>query len=288
MKCFLIGSRGRLGKAIASEYANEGIVLLKRSVYESWSGNSGSDKVSKYFEKISTEDSIIFVASGLLDPRLPKEDLLKVNYHLPKNLIDGATNLGIKVITFGTAMEGLLQSKNPYVQSKTALGEYVGKVASADRPAIHLQMHTLYGLGEPDPFMFIGQILTAIQNNAIFSMTSGRQLREYHHLNDEAKAIRNIAKIAHPGVINISHGKPVTLRAVAENIFDALGKRELLHVGALPEPLDENYEQVLKPIDILLGIEFRDSLPAIVQYVKGCNSCPEIAVAPKRDMHDKK
>jgi hypothetical protein len=123
--------------------------------------------------------------------------------------------------------------------------------------------------------MFLGQMLTAIRNNAPFKMTSGRQLREYHHLVDEAKAIRRIANAAAPGVLNVSHGKALRLRAIAGSVFQALEKGDLLRVGALPEPPEENYEIVLKPADILRQVAFRDPLPAIVQYMQECNSCRE-------------
>lgn len=275
MTFYLIGARGRLGQAIADEYGDSEIVSLDRSIYEDWSRPDAPDLVSRYFDKRSKEGATVFVASGLLDPKLSQEDLLRVNYHLPKNLIDGAAKLGIKVITFGTVMEGLLQSKNPYIQSKTALGEYVSAAAAAGRPAIHLQIHTLYGLGQPSPFMFLGQMLSAIRANEPFKMTSGRQLREYHHLTDEAKAIRQIACSAQPGVLNLSHGKPLSLRIIAESVFQAFGKGDLLRVGALPEPPDENYEKVLKPTEIVRHVAFRDSLPAIVQYMQECHTCQE-------------
>lgn len=279
MTVYLIGGRGRLGQAIAHEYADSGVVSLGRSIYEGWSQAGAVDKISRYFDTRSNECSTIFVASGLLDPNLSQDDLLRVNYQLPKNLIDGAAKLGIKVITFGTVMEGLLKSKNPYIQTKTALGEYARAVASLANPAIHMQIHTLYGIGQPSPFMFLGQMLTSILHNTPFRMTSGRQLREYHHLTDEAKAIRKLAKVASPGVVNVSHGKPLSLRAIAENVFTVLGKEELLHVGALPEPSEENYEQVLAPAPILYQVEFRDSLPAIVEYMKECYACREERVA---------
>lgn len=273
MKFYLIGSRGRLGQAVANEYARNGIVSVDRSLYVDWSRPDVSDLISRYFDTLSREDVTIFVASGLLDPKLPQEDLLRVNYHLPRNVIDGAVKLGIKVITFGTVMEGILQSKNPYVHSKAALGEYVISVAAEGKPAIHVQLHTLFGGGQPSPFMFLGQMLSAIRNNVPFMMTSGRQLREYHHLSDEAKAIRQIANYAPPGVLNLSHGRPLSLRAIAEGVFQAVGKDGLLGVGSLPEPVEENYEKVVNPSEILKHVEFRDSLPAIIQYVQECLSC---------------
>jgi nucleoside-diphosphate-sugar epimerase len=282
---YLIGARGRLGQAIAYEYAKSGIVLLDRSIYEDWSQPDVPDLISRYFDKRFNEGATVFVASGLLDPKLSQESLLRVNYHLPKNLIDGAAKLGIKIITFGTVMEGLLQSKNPYIQTKTALGEYVNTVAAAGSPVIHLQIHTLYGVGQPSPFMFLGQMLTSIRNNVPFKMTSGQQLREYHHLADEAKAIRKIAMSTPPGIVNLSHGKPLSLKTIAEEVFKALRRNDLLRVGALPEPPEENYEIILNPIKILQHLAFRDSLPAIVQYMQECRSRQE---GCERYEHDEK
>ncbi len=275
MTYYLVGARGRLGQAIAYEYADNKIMSLDRSIYENWAIPGLQDQVSRYFDKRSKEGATVFVASGLLDPKLSQEDLLRVNYHLPKNLIDGAAKLGIKIITFGTVMEGLLQSRNPYIQTKIKLGEYISAAAANGSPAIHLQLHTLYGVGQPSSFMFLGQMLAAIRDNVQFKMTSGRQLREYHHLVDEAKAIRKIADSTLSGIVNVSHGKPLSLKIIADGVFQALGRDDLLCVGALSEPPKENYEKILNPIEILQQVAFRDSLPAIIQYMKECHSCKE-------------
>lgn len=271
MTFYLIGARGRLGQALAREFAGQGIKLLDRATYQAWSQPANADDVSRYFEpRLGAGGATVFVASGLLDPALPAEALLEVNYHLPRNVIDGAARLGARVITFGTVMESLLRSQNPYIQSKSALGEYADATAAAGLRTTHLQIHTLYGAGLPSPFMFLGQMLAAIHEDRPFKMTSGRQLREYHHLDDEAKAIRQIAESTALGVLNVSHGRPVSLRAVAESVFDAFGKRDLLQVGALAEPPEENYQQILAPNGLLDPEAFRDSLPAIAKYMQDC------------------
>ncbi len=272
MTHYLIGARGRLGQAIAQEYAGSAITALGRQVYEAWSRPGAAGKVSRYFEKHASQGACVFVASGLLDPRLPQDDLLGVNYHLPKNLVDGAATLGLRVITFGTVMEGLLQSKNPYVLSKTRLSDYVRTLALAASPVLHLQMHTLYGLGQPSPFMFLGQMLAALRQNAAFGMTSGRQLREYHHLADEAKAIRQLATLGCSGVMHVSHGKPLSLRVLAEAVFQAFNQSGLLQLGRLPEPCEENYQQAFEPATELQSLQFRDALPAVVQYLQECHA----------------
>jgi nucleoside-diphosphate-sugar epimerase len=265
---FLVGGRGRLGRALAAAYPASNVIVLERSVYEGWSRSGASEQVARFFESRGAEGATILVTAGLLDPRLPREDLLAVNFELPKNIIEGACNLGARVASFGTVMEGLLAAQNPYVHSKTLLGDYVDGVASASCPAVHLRIHTLFGAGEPSPFMFLGQMLDALRRNSPFSMTSGSQLREYHHVQDDARAIRAITDSQSHGVLDVSHGQPVSLREIAVSVFQAFGKDDMLHIGGLPEPLEENYRQIFNRPAVLDDVDFRETLPAIVDYMK--------------------
>lgn len=270
MKNYIIGGRGRLGRALATEYASSNPNVIDRSIYEGWSKVSAADQVCRYFEQYAGGKSTVFVASGLLDPGAAPEDLMAVNYALPKNIIDAASKIGIKVITFGTVMEGLLQSKNPYVRSKTELSNYVDMKTDSRGLIKHIQLHTLYGISIPSPFMFLGQMLLAIKDDRPFQMTSGRQLREYHHLEDEAVAIRLIADSSISGVIDLSHGMPVSLKSIAWSVFKALGKNHLLRLGALPEPAEENYDRVFQVNKLIAEIKFRDPLTGINAYMKHC------------------
>ena len=269
MTSYLLGANGRLGQALLEVLGTESVTRVDRSTYEPWGGTDGEDQVSAFLDTHDIDAStVIFVAAGLLNPRLPAEDLNRANYQLPKNVIESAAERGIKVVTFGTVMERLLRTKNPYIQSKTSLGRYVAEVSSAGVPVTHLQIHTLFGLGTPSDFMFLGQMLAALKNGDPFRMTSGRQLREYHHYIDEARAIQHVAVSDTTGVINLSHGKPLSLRAIATAVFDELGDEGLLRIGDLPEPPDENYDEVLVPTLPLDEIHFRDSLPAIVEHMR--------------------
>lgn len=273
MHHYLIGSRGRLGQAIAGAYNTSQLYPLNRNEYEEWSRPGAADKISKYFDKNPNEGSTIFVTSGLLDPGLSKEELYSINYLLPVNLIDGVSKAGIKVVTFGSVMEGLVKSKNPYINSKIALKDFVENTAAKKNwvQPLHIQIHTLYGSGQPSSFMFLGQILDSIKYNKPFKMTSGRQLREYHHLSDEAIAIKKLVEANISGVHDISHGKPVSLASIAKSAFDAFGREDLLHIGALEEPAEDNYEKIFKPLTILETVNFRESLPGIVDYLLECN-----------------
>ncbi len=264
---FIVGSRGRLGQAIGRQLSAEQVVCVERNVYETWAQPNAASSICRYFSTHAHTDSIVYVCSGLLDPRLPAEQLHDVNFNLPQNIIRTLAPLGFKTVTFGTAMEETLTA-NPYVQSKRLLSELVQQMQGEAFQPTHVRIHTLYGSDEPSPFMFLGQILNAIRTNTPFEMTLGRQLREYHHVDDDARAITSLIARNIRGVVELSHGHPVRLRALAEAVFGALGKPELLRVGALPEPVQENFGEIFVPPETLNGIQFRDSIEAVVDYMK--------------------
>jgi nucleoside-diphosphate-sugar epimerase len=251
---------------LAALYEPTEVVCLDRAEYESWS-TAGAAVVESYFSRCNPAPSVIYVCSGLLDPRLSDEALLAVNYHLPRAVIEGVKGLGTKVVTFGTAMEHGL-TDNRYVKSKVRLGDFVEQANATGAPATHVRIHTQYGEGEPSSFMFLGQILTALRNDTAFAMTLGKQLREYHHVEDDARAIKALVSGDVVGLVDLAHGKPVTLRSLAEAIFEAQGKSHLLQVGAVPEPAQDNFDRVFTVPESLKTHSFRETLPAVVEYMK--------------------
>ncbi|MDK4743667.1 NAD-dependent epimerase/dehydratase family protein [Rhizobium sp. CNPSo 3464] len=267
---FIIGGAGRLGQAIRTRFEGSDTISLSRHVYEDWWKPNSGGQISKYFQPWAGTHSTLFVASGLLDPHASDTDLSRINYSLPVNIIENVTDLGIRVITFGTIMETLLSQGNAYVQSKVALSRYVSHAASNDRAVAHFRLHTLYGIGEPSPFMFLGQILNALRSRSPFEMTEGKQLREYHHFEDDAEAIYRFSTNWKPGIVELSHGQPVTLRNISTTLFSAFGAEALLKIGARPEPEEENYHTSFSKPDFAESMKFRDALPAIVKYMEQC------------------
>jgi nucleoside-diphosphate-sugar epimerase len=271
---FIIGSRGRLGRALARACPPVDTLCLDRAVYEAWGEAGGDDAAARFFAPWAGSASTVFVTSGLLDPKLAPAEHQKVNYALPCNIIAGAASHGLKVMTFGTVMETLLAQHNPYIESKAALGRHVAELAIAGQPVTHVRVHTLFGGGAPSPFMFLGQILTALRQQSPFNMTLGKQLREYHHVDDEAGAILALDAAGVGGVLDLSNGDPVSLRDLATTVFAACGAADQLHVGALAEPLDENYSTVFARHPLLGPQAYRPALPAIVDYLKACIDQP--------------
>ena len=267
---FVVGARGRLGRAICSGHAESNPVQLARGIYENWWQPQSRGEISRYFEPWKKTGSIIFVASGILDPHLPGEVHEQVNYQLPRNIIEAVASIGFQVVTFGTVMEQLLTTQNPYIHSKALLGNYVMGLPAKESRVLHLRIHTLYGAGSPSPFMFLGQVLAALATRSDFAMTRGNQLREYHHVDDDVRAARLLLQSGLNGVADISHGKPVKLADLATHIFRKLGHEQCLKLGALPEPPEENYKTIFNRPAVLNELNFRETLPAVTQYLKTC------------------
>lgn len=260
---FVVGARGRLGAALLRAYPPGQARALAREVYETWWQPGARAAIRAQFAE-AQPGSVVYVASGTLDPGASPGEHERVNELLPRHIIEAAAEAGLKVVTFGTVMETLLDRKNPYVASKARLGEYV---ARAPGDVLHVRIHTLYGGAAPAPFMFLGQMLAALRAQQPFRMTSGRQLREYHHVDDEAAAIARLVAQGVRGPVDVSHGQPVALVELARAVFAAAGRPDLLHAGALPEPAEENYDRRFVPTPQLAGHSFRPALAAVPQYL---------------------
>lgn len=263
---FIVGSRGRLAQALNEQHAGD-VVSLSRATYEHWGAANPGSEISDYFAAHAENGSVVYICSGLLAPRLPREHLHAVNFQLAQNIIRAVTPLGMRAVTFGRAMERTLAT-NPYVHSKLLLSQFVEESNLKKSSVLHIRIHTLYGSGEPSPFMFLGQLLSSLRTDTPLEMTLGRQLREYHHVTDDAQAIASLVENGVSGIVELSHGRPVTLRQLAEAIFQSLGKSHLLRLGAISEPAQENFSNFLEPPAALKGIEFRETVTSVVAYMK--------------------
>lgn len=267
---FIIGGRGRLGQALTSHISGQSTIGLERSVYATWTRVGAADSVARFFEPFAGKDRVVFVAAGLTDPKRSPDDHNQVNLILPQNIIEGASRLGIRVITFGTIMEEIVghPAGNPYFDSKLRLSGYIQEATSRSADVLHIRLHTLYGGGPPDRFMFLGQLLEAIERQETFKMSGGTQLREYHHIDDEVSAISVLANSGITGAIDLSHGAPVRLRELASYICDRFGCLDCLQIGAIPSSGTDNYDRLFEPAPILRQIGFRETFSSVFDYLK--------------------
>lgn len=267
---FVLGGRGRVGSAVVSALPS-GTVVLDREIYASWARPGGVGEVSDYFAG-RPAGSVVYVAAGLIDPRRHIEEHHAVNVTLPRNVIEGATQSGVRVVTFGTVMERLMppDTANPYFNSKLAFADYADQLASRSSLHLHVRLHTIYGGMPPAPHMFLGLLLKAIEEGQRFAMTSGDQLREYHHVDDDVAAVLTLIETGTSGAIDLSHGSPVKLSDLARYVCERFECLDRLDIGALPRAPFDNYSYSFARAPLLDRCHFRETLPGIYEYLKSC------------------
>lgn len=270
---FIIGANGRLGNAIAKHLPPELVTKLDRSVYADWWQDNSVNKVYNFFNIITKPNDFIFIAAGVIDTKLSAHEHHQINFLLAKNIIEGVSNLGLRVVTFGTVMEDIIakDTTHPYFASKIKLGNFVSQFASAKNLALHIRIHTLFGGHPPHSFMFMGELYHSLIHQIPFKMSSGEQLREYHHIDDEIEAIFQLINKREHGIVDLSHGAPLTLKNLATYIFNEFNCLHLLNIGKLPNLKSDNYAYFFKKTEGLENCYFRDTLPAIVEFLKFCH-----------------
>ena len=217
----------------------------------------------------------IVFANGLTDPRAATTELIDSNVEFPLSVIHATcATPGIRYLTLGTIFENFEEfaSVNPYVRSKRLLSERllaIPDLAESGR-ALHLQLHTIYG-GPPKSHMFLGQMLQALERGAEFCMSSGEQLREYHHVDDIAGAILELLFRTwedEPNPIELNSGAPIRLADLATAVFSAFDRLHLLKVGALDTTPGDNRVRVFPRSDTSVLPYYRDPIVGVLNYVR--------------------
>ena len=99
-------------------------------------------------------------------------------------------------------------------------------------------------------------------------MSGGEQIREYHHIDDDAEAIMQITKSTGGGSIDISHGKPEKLKDIAISLFDHFNSRELLNIAARTADENDNTKIVFKRTENLPDSLFRPTLSNLIIWIE--------------------
>jgi nucleoside-diphosphate-sugar epimerase len=265
----VLGAKGRLGAALSALPAKQGICAPDRSTYQDWWRPDAIAAIARYVQERGDIIDTVFVAAGIIDPAASAVDHERVNLLIPKHVILALAPLGVRVVTFGTVMETVLKRipDSGYVASKAALANFVEQQVQSGARAIHLRLHTLFGGDLPPPFMFSGQMLEALRNRKPFLMSPGTQLREYHHIDDEVRAVTTLTDSDAHGIVDLSHGDAVSLAEIAERTFQILGASELLRIGALPMPANERTGIRFSRTPLLERHDFRDVRLHMASYL---------------------
>ncbi len=263
----LLGGSGVLGHALQEKFNQYEITLVDRENVIKWMGKDGSSFIEAFIEHLPIKPSLILNAAGMTNPTALESELLAANYQLPANLITAGKCNEAQIVTFGSIMEEVPHSSdsNRYLKSKQLFRDFLDSGEAAGSNFLHLQIHTWYGGIRLAEHMFLGQLLRAIHKKSLFEMSEGSQLREYHHIIDDMKAIVELISLNSSGIHQINHGEPYSLKALAEHILGAFSLQQLLSLGALPTPQGDNFNfHFARPAN-LQHIQFRPTLSGVLK-----------------------
>ena len=91
----------------------------------------------------------------------------------------------------------------------------------------------MYGPGASERRM-PGAVITALHAGEIARCSAGTQSRDFLHIDDAADALVRLVDSPVTGPINICSGQPTTIREMAIQTAELMGRPELLQLGAIP------------------------------------------------------
>lgn len=264
---WILGENGRLANAIYEEFESESPLKIGRKDYLSWLDLS-REELESYFKLNLPSQSTLFITSGIVDRGTAPEEIDQINRLLPIKILEACRNLDLRTVTVGSISEHFNLLDDAYIRSKRELSSYVQNHAGNQRN-LHVRMHTLYG-GTTFPHlnMFLGKVFESIQTHSEFRMSSGQQLREYHHINDVARAMRSRLNKDCFGVWDLNTGKPIKLLNLAQAIFLSFDLPELVTISREKDLEGDNLTRVFPETLNGLDVEFREPIQGVISYLK--------------------
>jgi nucleoside-diphosphate-sugar epimerase len=132
-----------------------------------------------------------------------------------------------------------VQPATLYGASKAALQFLHANLASrADSSFAWGRIFHLYGPYEP-PSRFIPSVIRSLLAGQPAKCTHGRQIRDFMHVDDVARAFVQLLLHSSQGAVNIASGRGVTIADIAYQIADLIGRPDLIQLGALPAPASD-------------------------------------------------
>ena len=257
------GATGFIGNYVVKQLLEKGHEVMATSA----DGNKASkmewfDKVSykelnfenlhqgtNYFEFFENPEKIIHLAwEGLPNYKLlfHYEVNLHRHYFFLKNMIEnGCRDVTVTGTCFEYGMkEGSLtelmctEPANPYALAKDTLNKFLHELSKKETFTQRwVRLFYLYGKGQ-NPGSLFSQLQIALDNNQkVFNMSGGEQVRDYLPVEKAAEYIAMIAlqnKVT--GSINCCSGKPVTIKQMVEDYIRKAGKPIEPNLGYYPYP----------------------------------------------------
>lgn len=132
-----------------------------------------------------------------------------------------------------------LAPDTPYAAAKVAAFTMLKSwFATKEVEFLWARLFYLYGARE-DHRRLVSYLHNQLSNGQVAELTSGRAVRDYLDVDVAAELLVKDILSNCIGPTNICSGKAITIRALAEEIADQYGRRDLLRFGARPDNLTD-------------------------------------------------
>lgn len=132
-----------------------------------------------------------------------------------------------------------LRPATPYGAAKAGAGlAALGSAGSLGLSLVWARPFFIYGPGEPKGRLF-GDILKGLAAGEPVACTDGLQKRDFLHAADVAGALAHLLASAIEGPVNIGSGKAVEVRQLIGALARAMGREDLIRLGARARPADD-------------------------------------------------
>jgi nucleoside-diphosphate-sugar epimerase len=264
----ILGERGEIGTKINECLPTNSLRVLDKTTVREWI--TGKEKLIREDLLVNSprDSSIgyIFYCVGNTNPQAAEDSLSTLNFELPRSILRATVDLPFRLVTFGSVHENS-KINNPYMLSKKKFYDFILD-QGANYSWNHFQLHTLYSEILPKSHMFLGQMLNAIKAKEKFRMSSGNQLRQFHHSTDVVKAIiSSIPSLGGNSVSQVAGGDSIRLIDLATRVYAEMDAFELLEVGALGDQENEIYVSSNSALEEITMREFRNPLIEIPRLV---------------------
>jgi nucleoside-diphosphate-sugar epimerase len=278
----LFGASGLIGSEILAvlsqdpAFKDENIHRIRWQDVEAAGADAAIADIRRRTDLAAADGRVqVVFANGITDPRRDPADLAFSNVDFPLRAIrETSADRRIRYLTIGTIQENFpdLCRGNPYLNSKYRLGAEIASLAARPELAgrlLHVRLHTLYGR-QVKPHMFLGQMILAIREGRQFSMSSGVQLREYHHVEDVARGFVSLLKSDWRDrcAVEMNSGQPVRLSDLATHVFRSLDLMPLLKISELASPAGENTGTVFVRSPDWILPHTREPFAGVLQFVR--------------------
>lgn len=259
MKVAVTGATGFVGRHLVATLEKKGYptTLLVRStstVPAAWAGHNAvqADLLNPpddIYDRAGKPEALIHLAWGGL-PNYKSlhhfEQELPAQYRFLRNMLAaGLSNLVVVGtcfeygMQFGSLNENMeARPNNPYGFAKDTLRRQLEYLQAQYSFALTwARMFYVYGEGQAENSLWPLLQRAVANNDTVFPMSGGEQLRDYLPITDVAKHLVKLAESQrNNGIVNICSGQPISVRKLVEGWIKQHGWSIALELGRYPYP----------------------------------------------------